>query len=1226
VPFGKAFLQAGALLGGGRFQLLRRIGEGGMGAVYEALDKERRAHVALKVLSVVDGRGIYQFKNEFRALSSIHHPNLVHLHQLFVDEDIWFFTMDLIDGEPFDLWARPEGELDEGRIRFGVRQLVLGLSEIHHAGKLHRDVKSGNVLVTPESRVVILDLGLVAEGFKGGAGQTITEWVLAGTPEYMAPEQAFGFPPTTASDFYAVGVMLFEALTGELPFEGSVSEILIAKQQEPPSWPVLDATRVPADLRDLCRALLAKDPEQRPTAAQMLESPSLAGSGAVVLEPLRPPFVPGPPRALLGRDAELEVLRGAHRDAMAGEAVLVVVSGESGIGKTELCQSFLDEVRADRLALVLGGRCYEREGLPFKAIDPLIDELSRYFRRATRELVASILPRDVFALLKLFPVLGRVPAIATASARDISDPYELQRRAFLAFLELIGRIRDRQPLILHIDDMHWTDADSATFLRHVLIDRALCPALFILSRRREGASNAMLERLLDAARANPTLSVRSLSVEPLTLADAERLSERLLAPTGRVDAGLCASIALEARGSPFFVAELARLGQRSEWARERPSIGDVISARVAEVSVPARRLLDVIALVGQPLGASVALAASQASHADLDALLDAHLLRQTEVSGRELLECYHDRIAEAVALSLPESTARAYYESLAPALSHDLEADPELCSRCWEGAGEQAQAARFAADAAERASLAMAFDHAAALYRKALELSSPERAERLVLYNQLGRALENGGRGADAASVYQAAAELVDGDESLELRRRAAEQLLATGHVDAGTALLRSVCSALDIHFPTTPGSAIASLAWTGLRLRARDLGKSRAPGPSSERAALRLRTAHTLVTGLVGYLPAHVASVAGSYMLSALDSGGVTERVRSIGFAAYVYSHIDPKSPRTSEFLARMDDLAMASGRADLLGFASLMKGTSAYHFDLCHEARRHFKNALSSLRGCSGVTWEVDACSVYDQLSAINCGDYADIARSAPTLVDEALRRGRVWKGAMLSGFSGMPAWLTTGDAAQYRRQLAEVARLWTPRARPHWPDYVLLMGEALVSIYEGQPRLGFELLEQRRSAYGRYMLTRGANKGNVGYATHHGRCAAAALGALPRSASSSQRAPFLTVLRRSIRKLRSNGSPKALGGAALLDAALCFERGGSERSVDLMRQALLWFERAGAHMFEAAVQRRLGQLQGGDEGRQRVALGDAFMLDQGVADLEAETELDCPGLSRR
>src|SRR5205814_184529 len=83
--------------------------------------------------------------------------------------------------------------------------------------------------------------------------------------------------------------------------------------------------------------------------------------------------------------------------------------------------------------------------------------------------------------------------------------------------------------------------------------------------------------------------------------------------------------------------------------------------------------------------------------------------------------------------------------------------------------------------------------------------------------------------------------------------------------------------------------------------------------------------------------------------------------------------------------------------------------------------------KSALSALRGCSGVTWEIDASNVYDQLSAIYCGDYADIARSAPTLVDEALRRGRVWKGAMLRGFSGMPAWLTTGDGAQYRRQRA-------------------------------------------------------------------------------------------------------------------------------------------------------------------------------------------------------
>jgi serine/threonine protein kinase len=110
-------LPIGSLLGADRFRVLRRIGEGGMGVVYEAFDAQRAERVALKTLSQSDPRGIYQFKREFRSLSELHHPGLVRLHHLFAENDTWFFTMDLIDGERFDHWVRPGGALDAGRLR-----------------------------------------------------------------------------------------------------------------------------------------------------------------------------------------------------------------------------------------------------------------------------------------------------------------------------------------------------------------------------------------------------------------------------------------------------------------------------------------------------------------------------------------------------------------------------------------------------------------------------------------------------------------------------------------------------------------------------------------------------------------------------------------------------------------------------------------------------------------------------------------------------------------------------------------------------------------------------------------------------------------------------------------------------------------------------------------------------------------------------------------------------
>jgi hypothetical protein len=1225
----KQILSSGTQLHGGRFKVLRRIGEGGMGVVYEAFDEQRRARVALKTLSVSDGRGIYQFKNEFRALSRLYHPGLVHLHHLFVDDDTWFFTMDLIDGQRFDRWARPAGVLDEQRLRRGLRQLVEALAAIHQAGKVHRDVKSSNVLVSRDDRVVVLDLGLVVDSDKGGAGQTLSEWVLAGTPEYMAPEQAFGLPATSASDFYGMGVMLFEALTGRLPFRGQLGQILVAKQHEPALWPELERGDPPRDLAELCMALLAKDPARRPSAAQMLASPALPDTGSSPA-----PSVPLTSRsgtALLGRAAELATLETAQRDAALGQPVLVLLSGESGIGKTELCRAFLDQVQSADLAVVLGGRCYEREGVPFKAIDPLIDELSRFLRRRSREEALALLPRDVFALVQLFPVLGRVEVIAEAPARPVSDPYELSRRAFAAFAELLGRMRDRRPLIIHIDDVHWTDADSVTFLRHVLIDRGVCPALFLLTRRSEEHGSGLsgqgaLEQLLGAARSNPALSVRELLLSPLPASCAEQLALELLDRDDPEGPDLCRSIALESRGSPFFVNELARLARTSDKGSERPSISDVISTRVAGLPIQARRLLAVVALVGQPLSVRVALEATGARHADLDALLEAHLVRETEAAGQELYECYHDRIREAVAAASAGPAAKEQYRALAAALRGDAAVDPELLSRCWEGAGEHAEAARAAVVAAGRASLAMAFDHAATLYQKAFDLGAPSGREAIELLTLLARALENGGRGAEAAAVYRRAASLEDGDASLELLRHAADQLLATGHVDRGTELLRSLCTTLGVDFPTSSGSLLLSLAWNGLRLRfadpSADAPARRAPSP---RQALRLRTARTVVTGLSGYLTAHAATVAGQYLLLALDSGDLTERVRGLGFNAYLQSHSDPKSPRTLGLLRRMDELASTSGRAELTGFASLMKGTADFHFDRYRDGRRHFERALADLRGCTGVTWEIDAANIYDELCAMYAGDHADIAHTVPTLVDEALRRGRVWTGAMLSGFAGMPAWLGVDGGQGYRRQLAQVARLWRPRSRPQWPDYVLLMGEALVSIYEAQPQRGYELLEARRADYARYMLGRGAGTGRVNYEVHLARCAAAALGMTARHGHRSERRGWVQQLRRAIAAVEKHESTKARGLALSFQAVLGFERGARAEAIELLRRAHAAFARAEMCMYAAACERRLGVLVGGDEGRELRARGDAFMRRQEVADIEANTELYCPGCVR-
>ena len=195
-----------------RFAVRRRLGVGGMGVVFEVHDRLRDETVALKTLLHVNAAEIYRLKQEFRSLADVAHPNLVSLYELFVEGEHCFFTMELVTGVTIVDYTRGHGGGTTERSSLAERvgrvfpQLVDGVSELHRQGKLHRDIKPSNVLVTPQRRVVVLDFGLIAEA----SSRDLRER-RAGTPAYMSPEQILGADLSNASDWYSVGVTLYES-------------------------------------------------------------------------------------------------------------------------------------------------------------------------------------------------------------------------------------------------------------------------------------------------------------------------------------------------------------------------------------------------------------------------------------------------------------------------------------------------------------------------------------------------------------------------------------------------------------------------------------------------------------------------------------------------------------------------------------------------------------------------------------------------------------------------------------------------------------------------------------------------------------------------------------------------------------------------------------------------------------------------------------------------------
>jgi serine/threonine protein kinase len=260
-----------------RFRVVRCLGAGGMGVVYEARDEERDERVAIKTLHVLDPESLYRFKTEFRSLVDVLHPNLVRLNELLCDDGKWFFTMELIEGQDFVAYLRARPD----RIADGCAQVLDGLAAVHAAGKVHRDIKPSNILVTPDGRVIVLDFGLViGSGAEGDA---------AGTPIYMAPEQAGGRQVGPAADLYALGAVMYEVLTGRAPFADAERSAAIMEIKQRAAVPRPSRPDLPAALTELCSALLAIDPGARPTLARArralatehpLDAPAVAAEGA----------------------------------------------------------------------------------------------------------------------------------------------------------------------------------------------------------------------------------------------------------------------------------------------------------------------------------------------------------------------------------------------------------------------------------------------------------------------------------------------------------------------------------------------------------------------------------------------------------------------------------------------------------------------------------------------------------------------------------------------------------------------------------------------------------------------------------------------------------------------------------------------------------------------------------------------------------------------------------
>ncbi|MDP6944911.1 MAG: serine/threonine-protein kinase, partial [Myxococcota bacterium] len=263
-----------------RYRIERRLGEGGMGVVYLATQINVNRPVALKLLRPAlcqDLKAVGRFQQEARAVAGLQHPHIVALYDFGRTESgVLYLVTEFIDGGSLRDLIGEEAPLPADRVIDIGAQIADGLVEAHSRGVIHRDLKPDNILLPTVGRQAnfakILDFGIAKVSSNRASEMTLTGTGMAvGTPQYIAPEQASAQEVSHQTDFYALGVMLYEMLTGKLPLEAeSPTELMIAHVHTEPTWPSLNGQRLEGPLVDIIMQCLEKKKEARPVSGSAL--------------------------------------------------------------------------------------------------------------------------------------------------------------------------------------------------------------------------------------------------------------------------------------------------------------------------------------------------------------------------------------------------------------------------------------------------------------------------------------------------------------------------------------------------------------------------------------------------------------------------------------------------------------------------------------------------------------------------------------------------------------------------------------------------------------------------------------------------------------------------------------------------------------------------------------------------------------------------------------------
>jgi hypothetical protein len=1063
---------------------------------------------------------------------------------------------------------------------------------------VHCDLKPSNILVTSAGRLVVLDFGLSAPLL----GQ-LARSGFSGTLSYAAPEQLWGGELTEATDWYSVGVVLYEAFTGELPAgEGQLREGLAV------AWGALEAESVsllPERLVELVRRLLHLDPAQRPTRHEIVSA----------LVRSRPRWSTPPPheRQFVGRRRELGMLQQALLSTRDGWVSVVAVHGESGMGKTELLREFALQAARDD-ALLVRGQCRLDESVAYQALDQVIDELSKHLSLLPWAERQVLLPEDFASLVRVFPVLGRLGR--PAAMLDEVDPTVLRQRAVVALRQLLWRLCAWRPLVVWIDDAHWGDAESQSLICDLLQPPA--PPLLLLLSHREGAGS-WLGPIAQALQESQGQWL-DITLNPLDSRASTELVGTLLGPLAREQPLLANRVAVESGRVPLFIGQLCRLiaetSRPEDAGAARLTLVEVIDRRVSALALDEQRVAELVALIEAPLPPAV-VAEAAGLPADqgevVSRLVAAQLLRLTGARAAPKLTSFHQRVRERILLKLDPASRRRYHGRLATALERlEPRVDAEILLHHWLGADERERALEAALRAARAATGKLAFSHAAGLYGTALGLLEASTARYRQVQEKLADTLSAAGRAVEAGEQYLALAASTSAPDSLRWSQRAAENFLVGGLLDKGMEVLGNALRLVRLPEPPSTARAVA----TGLaRVVLYRLSPGRRPRRQDAHEALRADLCLSAAKGLGVVDPMLSAYFAFSSLASAARSGDASRRASALCLSGSILAFFRGRLGRWGEeWLAEAEQIADGSEDGLLRGRVSVCQAQVELNRGKWNAALVRCNAATRWLElHPDAATWERNMADVIAIRALEELGELKQAWKRAAAWRSDAQSRGDLYAETTANLYLAF-AKLADDDADQAEQVATSALSKWA--AAPPFHEFYRLRVVAYAQLYRGQPEAALATLaaaEQTLRAARFDSFPTAILEVSLLRARIHLR--------LARVRRAAARA--LASCERDLDRLERIGREDASGHASLLRAAVAATRGRRPAALELLGTARARFssrQMALGLTYVAAAEDALG---GGRPGTRPLA-AEASLRRQGIIQPQAWLALHAPGFA--